>query len=59
MATAHLFKVIIGNIHSITSISSLLYTQLATEIRLGSENTEWENTNMKSPHPTGKQDKRA
>lgn len=59
MATAHLFKVIIGNINSITSISSFLYTQLATEIRLGSENTEGENTNMKSPHPTGKQDKRA
>lgn len=42
MATAHLFKVIISNIHLINSISSFLDTELATEISLGSENTEWE-----------------
>lgn len=42
MATAHLFKVVIGNIHLINGISSFLDTQLATKISLGSENTEWE-----------------
>lgn len=40
VATAHLFKVIVGNIHLIISINSFLDTQLATEISLGSENTE-------------------
>lgn len=44
VATAHLFKVIIGNFHLINSISSFLDPQLATEISLLSENTEWESS---------------